>query len=108
MYIFNGVVTEITSATMTIAYELKITTQDLIHWEMMLEDKRMSCHTFDLAGVDPNPAQGSKEEGIRRFKEKRGGRYWCERSPPTQLPQANPPNQPDGPGYDVPQSVGGS
>jgi lipid II:glycine glycyltransferase (peptidoglycan interpeptide bridge formation enzyme) len=75
MYIFNGVATEIASGTMPLAYELKIPAQDLLHWEIMLKAKCMGCHIFDLAGVDPNPVAGSKEEGIRRFKEKWGGRY---------------------------------
>lgn len=74
MYIFNGVATEIASGTMPLAYELKLPAQDLLHWEMMLEAKRLGAHTFDLAGVAPLP-RNSKEEGIRRFKEKWGGRY---------------------------------
>jgi hypothetical protein len=74
MYIFNGIATEIASGTMPLAYELKIPAQDLLHWEMMLEAKRLGAHTFDLAGVAPLP-RNSKEEGIRRFKEKWGGRY---------------------------------
>jgi len=74
MYIFNGIATEIASGLMPQAYEQKIPAQDLIHWEMMLEAKRLGAHTFDLAGVNPNP-QAPKEEGIKRFKEKWGGRY---------------------------------
>jgi lipid II:glycine glycyltransferase (peptidoglycan interpeptide bridge formation enzyme) len=74
MYIFNGVATEIASSIMPQAYEQKIPAQDLIHWEMMLEAKRLGAHTFDLAGVNPNP-QTPKEEGIRRFKGKWGGKY---------------------------------
>jgi len=74
MYIFNGIATEIASGLMPHAHEQKIPAQDLIHWEMMLEAKRLGAHTFDLAGVNPNP-QAPKEEGIKRFKEKWGGRY---------------------------------
>jgi lipid II:glycine glycyltransferase (peptidoglycan interpeptide bridge formation enzyme) len=74
MYIFNGIATEIASGLMPKAYEQKIPAQDLIHWEIMLEARRMGAHTFDLAGVNPNP-EDSKEEGIRRFKEKWGGKY---------------------------------
>jgi len=74
MYMFNGVATEIMSALTPEAFEQKIPAQDLLHWEMILEAKRKGCHTFDLAGVNPNP-QTPKEIGIRRFKEKWGGRY---------------------------------
>jgi lipid II:glycine glycyltransferase (peptidoglycan interpeptide bridge formation enzyme) len=74
MYIFNGVATEIASTLMPKAYEEKIPAQDLIHWEMMLEAKRLGASIFDMAGVNPNPTT-AKEEGIRRFKEKWGGRY---------------------------------
>lgn len=74
MYIFNGVATETSSALTALAYSQKIPAQDLLHWEMMLEAKRAGCHTFDVAGVSPNPAD-SKSEGIRRFKQKWGGTY---------------------------------
>lgn len=74
MYIFNGIATEIASGLMPQAYEQKIPAQDLIHWEMILEAKRLGAHTFDLAGANPSP-QTPKEEGIKRFKEKWGGRY---------------------------------
>lgn len=74
MYFFNGVATEIMSALTAEAFEKKVPAQDLLHWEMFLEAKRMGCHTFDLAGVNPAPAT-PKEEGIRRFKAKWGGRY---------------------------------
>ncbi len=74
VYMFNGVATEITSATHPGSYEQKLPAQDLLHWEVIKAAKRAGCHTFDLAGVNPNP-QTSKEQGIRRFKEKWGGRY---------------------------------
>ena len=74
MYIFNGVATEFASSISALAYEKKIPVQDILHWEMMLEAKRMGCHTFDMAGVNPSP-QTPKEKGIRQFKEKWGGRY---------------------------------
>jgi lipid II:glycine glycyltransferase (peptidoglycan interpeptide bridge formation enzyme) len=73
MFNFNDVATEIASAISPIAFERKIPAQDLLHWEMMLAAKAAGCHTFDLAGVDPQ-AEG-KAAGIRRFKEKWGGRY---------------------------------
>lgn len=74
MYVFNGVATETSSSLAASAYLQKIPAQDLLHWEMMLEAKRAGCHTFDLAGVSPSPAD-SKAEGIRRFKQKWGGVY---------------------------------
>jgi lipid II:glycine glycyltransferase (peptidoglycan interpeptide bridge formation enzyme) len=74
MYIFNGVATEIISSISSYAYKEKIPAQDLLHWEMMLEAKRLGCEIFDLAGVNPDP-KDPKEIGIRRFKEKWGGRY---------------------------------
>jgi lipid II:glycine glycyltransferase (peptidoglycan interpeptide bridge formation enzyme) len=74
MYIFNGVATEVASSISPVAYQNKLPAQDLLHWKMMLEAKRMGCHTFDLAGVNPSPVT-PKEIGIRRFKEKWGGRY---------------------------------
>lgn len=74
MYTLNGVATEIASSLSPLAYELKIPAQDILHWHLLLEAKRMGCHTFDLAGISPKPTN-SKEEGIRRFKSKWGGKY---------------------------------
>jgi lipid II:glycine glycyltransferase (peptidoglycan interpeptide bridge formation enzyme) len=74
MHVFNGVATEIASSISPEAFERKIPAQDILHWEMMLEAKRLGCHTFDLAGVSPEP-ETPKEEGIRRFKKKWGGDY---------------------------------
>lgn len=74
MYLFNGVATEVASLLTAAAYERKLPAQDLLHWEMFRAAKAAGCHTFDLAGVAPNPAN-PKEAGIRHFKEKWGGRY---------------------------------
>jgi len=74
MYIFNGAATEIASSISPVALSEKLPAQDLLHWELLCEAKRRGCHTFDLAGVNPSPAD-DKEAGIRRFKEKWGGRY---------------------------------
>jgi lipid II:glycine glycyltransferase (peptidoglycan interpeptide bridge formation enzyme) len=74
MYMFNGVATEIASALSPQAFTQKIPAQDILHWEMLLEAKKAGCHTFDMAGVNPN-SSNPKEAGIRRFKEKWGGRY---------------------------------
>lgn len=74
MQVYNGYATEIMSSASKYAYENKIYAQDLLHWEMFLEAKKVGCHTFDMASVNPNPID-AKEKGIRRFKEKWGGRY---------------------------------
>jgi len=74
MYLFNGVATEITSGVAPAAIERKLPAQYLLHWEMFLEARRAGCHTFNLAGVAPQPAS-PKEENIRRFKKKWGGRH---------------------------------
>ncbi len=74
MYAYNGYATEITSSMSKLAYENKIYVQDLLHWEMFLDAKRLGCHTFDFAGVNPDP-QTPKEKGIRQFKKKWGGKY---------------------------------
>ena len=74
MSVFNGVATEIMSARTPEAFSRKIPAQDILHWEMFLDAKRMGCHTFDMGGVNPHPTN-SKEAGIKRFKAKFGGRY---------------------------------
>lgn len=74
MYIFNGVATEIMSALSKDAFERKLPAQDLLHWEMFQDAIEMGCHSFDLAGVNPEP-KTPKDAGIRRFKEKWNGRY---------------------------------
>ena len=73
MYHFNGTATEIASLQSPRARELKLPAQDLVHWETLLAAKAVGCETFDLAGFNPEPAS-PKEAGIRRFKEKWGGR----------------------------------
>jgi len=74
MYVYNGYAGEIMSSTSQYAYDNKIYAQDLLHWEMFKFAKKLGCHTFDLAGVNPNP-QTDKERGIKQFKEKWGGEY---------------------------------
>lgn len=74
MYCFNRVATEVESSLSPLAMRDQIPAQDLLHWEMMLEAKRLGCNRFDLAGVNPNP-EGAKEKGIRQFKEKWSGEY---------------------------------
>lgn len=74
MYVYNGYATEISSSTSKYAYENKIYAQDLLHWQMFKFAQNLGCHTFDMAGVNPNPVD-PKEQGIYRFKKKWGGRY---------------------------------
>lgn len=74
MHTFNGVATEIASSTSQVAYQAKLPAQDLLHWDMFLAAQKLGCHTFDLAGISPDP-QSSKERGIAQFKEKWGGVY---------------------------------
>lgn len=74
MYVYNRYATEIMSTTSKYTYENKLYAQDLLHWEMFKYAKDLGCHTFDLAGVNPNPTN-AKEEGIHRFKKKWGGKY---------------------------------
>lgn len=74
MYLFNGVATEVASALTPAAYRAKLPAQDILHWEMFRYAKAAGCVIFNLAGVSPHP-RNEKEAGIRRFKEKWGGRY---------------------------------
>ena len=74
LYIFNGVATEMASALTPAAHDLKISAQDLLHWEIIKYAKANGCHSFNLAGIAPEPGD-AKEAGIRRFKQKWGGRY---------------------------------
>lgn len=74
MYIYNGYATGMMSSISKYAYENKIPAQDLLHWAIFLEAKKLGCHTFDMAGVNPNPVD-TKEKGIRDYKEKWGGLY---------------------------------
>lgn len=72
-YSFNGLATEIMSARMALASVLKLPAQDLLHWEVFRAHKAVGDRLFNLAGFSPDP-QTPKEVGIRRFKEKWGGR----------------------------------
>lgn len=74
LYIFNDVATNIARAVMPEAIESKIPAGDLLTWEIIKYAKAQGCHTYDQAGVNPNP-QTPKEIGIRKHQEKWGGRY---------------------------------
>ncbi|HAX97184.1 MAG TPA: hypothetical protein DCY35_11815 [Prolixibacteraceae bacterium] len=74
MCTFNGWAAEIMSSSSIYAQENHLYVQDALHWQMFLDAKNMGCHTFDMAGVNPEP-KSKKEEGIDQFKKKWGGRY---------------------------------
>lgn len=74
MYARNGIATEITSGLGPLAIKQKLPAQDFLHWEMFLAAKRLGCHTFDLAGVAPEPSD-IKQASIRNFKKKFNGTY---------------------------------
>ncbi len=71
---FGGVSKEIASSLAPRAREESIPAQDVLHWQVLKWAKEHGSNTFDLAGVAPDPSD-PKEEGIRHFKEKWGGRY---------------------------------
>lgn len=72
-YSYNGVATEILSGRTAFGKSSNLPAQDLLHWESMLHHKSEGDRHFNLAGYSPNPVN-EKELGIRRFKEKWGGR----------------------------------
>ena len=72
-YSYNGVATEILSGRTAFGKSSNLPAQDLLHWEAMLHHKRNGDRHFNLAGYSPDPVN-EKEAGIRRFKEKWGGR----------------------------------
>jgi len=72
-YRFNGVATEIMSHRTKANYDDNLPAQDILHWEIIKFHKDLGDQWFDLAGYSPDP-ETPKEEGIRRFKQKWGGR----------------------------------
>jgi len=73
VHTFGGLATEIASTLVPAAREKGLPAQDLLHWELIRWAKGEGCRYFDLAGVNPQP-RNRAEAGIRRFKEKWGGR----------------------------------
>lgn len=71
--LFGGRATEIASTLTPAAKESGLPAQDVLHWELILKAKESGQRFFDLAGFNPAP-ESPKEVGIRRFKEKWGGR----------------------------------
>lgn len=72
-YAFNGVATEIMSVVTVSGRASKLPAQDLLHWEIFRTHKAAGDATFNLAGFNPESTD-VREAGIRRFKEKWGGR----------------------------------
>lgn len=72
-YSFNGLATEIMSHRTEASFEANLPAQDLLHWHIFRTHKTAGDFWFDLAGYSPQP-RTQKEVGIRRFKEKWGGR----------------------------------
>lgn len=46
---------------------------NLLQWEVMRYFRKLGVRHYDLLGARINPEPGSKQEGIRRFKERFGG-----------------------------------
>lgn len=44
-----------------------------MHWYIIKHFKKLSVHYYDFVGTRINPEKGSKQEGIKRFKERFGG-----------------------------------
>jgi hypothetical protein len=70
---YNGMATEILSARTPAGRQANLPAQDLLHWEVMLAHRKAGDRYFNLAGYRATP-RDDKEAGIRRFKEKWGGR----------------------------------
>lgn len=71
-YTAQGVATEIMSARNP-GGPKGVPAQDALHWSALVLHQGLGDRLFDLAGFSPAPTT-PKEEGIRRFKEKWGGR----------------------------------
>ncbi len=72
-YAFNGTVTETASVVTGAGYASGLPAQDLLHWQAIRAHRAAGDRVFDLAGYHPRP-RSAKEQGIRRFKEKWGGK----------------------------------
>jgi hypothetical protein len=70
---FNGMATEIMAGRSPEGRAANLPAQDLLHWEAFRIHKAAGDRWFNLAGFNPEP-KNAKEAGIRRFKEKWGGR----------------------------------
>jgi len=56
--------------------DVKAYPNDLLKWDIMKWGHNCGIKYYDLAGINPNPEIGSKDENIKKFKEKWGGQYY--------------------------------
>jgi lipid II:glycine glycyltransferase (peptidoglycan interpeptide bridge formation enzyme) len=70
---FNGLATEIASGRTQEGLKSDLPAQDLLHWHAFGVHKSAGDLMFDMAGFSATPSS-PKEAGIKRFKEKWGGR----------------------------------
>ncbi|MEA3391843.1 MAG: peptidoglycan bridge formation glycyltransferase FemA/FemB family protein, partial [Candidatus Marinimicrobia bacterium] len=62
-YVYGGSIPEpITGAT------------NLLHWEAIRQFRELGVRRYDFVGVRINPEKGSKQEGLKMFKERFGGK----------------------------------
>jgi len=70
---FDHVAVEFAAARSDRARRERVYSGDALKWEAFLWAGRAGIRWFDLAGVSPDAAPGTKERGIYQFKEKWGG-----------------------------------
>ncbi|MFW5500411.1 MULTISPECIES: lipid II:glycine glycyltransferase FemX [unclassified Maridesulfovibrio] len=75
LIIHNGVSREIYSGILGFSVQKKYPAQDILHWTLITESKRLGAKLYDLAGVNPTPEEKSKDANILFFKKKWGGDY---------------------------------
>jgi lipid II:glycine glycyltransferase (peptidoglycan interpeptide bridge formation enzyme) len=67
---------EVAAARSEKSKEKHIYANDLLKWEIIKWGQKNKIKYYDLAGINPNPEHGSKDEAIKKFKEKWGGQYY--------------------------------
>ncbi|WP_321401317.1 GNAT family N-acetyltransferase [Maridesulfovibrio sp.] len=75
LIVHNGVSREISSGILGFSVQKKYPAQDILHWTLITESKRLGAKYYDLAGVNPSPEEKSKDASILFFKKKWGGSY---------------------------------
>lgn len=75
MVIYKEEAKELHSSTTEYAYNNKLNAQDILHWHLIKEAKRLGCKRFDLAGYELEP-KTPKEKGIKQFKTKWNGQEY--------------------------------
>ena len=74
VHAFNGLLIECEAATGRACFERNLFANDLLKLEIMRWGRERGFQFFDLAGVAVEP-KNKKEEGIKRYKSKFGGKY---------------------------------